>query len=373
MGISGHDCIDARKRPCLHRVEQAIRVGPVPLARPDQYAAMLDAAAAGGFAYPAVNVTSSQTFNAALDGFAAAGSDGIVQVTVGGAGYLSGGGNAHALAGARALALMAGELAARVPVLVALHTDHCPPAQEESFLRPLIGASRERRAAGEPPLFCSHMFDGSTLPLDENLRRSAELLALCRDADIVLELEVGVVGGEEDGIGSDGAAGRYTTSDDLLRVARAVGTGERGRYLLAATFGNVHGLTAPGAVELRPEILRDGQQMLAREWPGARFDYVFHGSSGSAAEDLAAAVSYGVVKVNLDSEAQYAFTRAAAGHMFTEYDGVLMTDGGVGRKGAYDPRAWGAKAQDAMAERVAAACGQLGSAGRSRSTTASAP
>jgi len=341
----------------------------VPVARPNQYAAMLDAAAAGGFAYPAVNVTSSQTLNAVLDGFAAAGSDGIVQITLGGAGYLSGGGNAHALAGARALALMAGELAARVPVLVALHTDHCPPAQEESFLRPLIDASRERVAGGEPPLFCSHMFDGSTLLLDENLRRSAELLALCRDADIVLELEVGVVGGEEDGIGSDEATGCYTTPDELLRVARVLGTGERGRYLLAATFGNVHGLTAPGTVELRPEVLRDGQEALARDRPGARFDYVFHGSSGSAAEDLAAAVSYGVVKVNLDSEAQYAFTRAVAGHMFTEYDGVLMTDGGVGRKSAYDPRSWGAKAQAAMAERVATACRQLGSAGRSLSST----
>jgi fructose-bisphosphate aldolase, class II len=352
----------------LQRVEQAIRVRCVPLARPNQYAAMLNAAADGGFAYPAVNVTSSQTLNAALDGFAAARSDGIVQVTVGGAGYLSGGGTVHAVAGARALALMASELAARVPVLVALHTDHCPPAQEESFLRPLIDASRERGTAGEPPLFCSHMFDGSTLPLEENLRRSADLLALCRDAGIVLELEVGVVGGEEDGIGGGGVADRYTTPDDLLRVARALGTGERGRYLLAATFGNVHGLTAPGTMELRPEILRDGQAALARDRPGARFDYVFHGSSGSAPEDLAAAVSYGVVKVNLDSEAQYAFTRGAAGHMFTEYDGVLMIDGGVGRKAAYDPRSWGAKAQDAMAERVAGACRQLGSAGRSLST-----
>jgi fructose-bisphosphate aldolase, class II len=349
----------------LQRVEQAIRVRCVPLAHPNQYAAMLDAAADGGFAYPAVNVTSSQTLNAALDGFAAARSDGIVQVTVGGAGYLSGGGKAHAVAGAKALALMAGELAARVPVLIALHTDHCPPAQEESFLRPLIDASRERGTAGEPPLFCSHMFDGSTLSLDENLRRSAELLALCRDAGIVLEVEVGVVGGEEDGIGGDGVAGRYTTPDDLLCVARALGTGERGRYLLAATFGNVHGLTAPGTVELRPEILRDGQEMLGREWPGARFEYVFHGSSGSAADDLAAAVSYGVVKVNLDSEAQYAFTRAAAEHMVANREGVLAEAPALGDKRAYDPRAWGAEAEAGMAARVAQACELLGSARRS--------
>jgi len=336
------------------------------LATAAQYLAMLDGAAAGGYAFPAINVTSSQTFNAAVRGFADAGSDGIVQITVGGARYLSGPAQ-DGLAGARALAALGHELAAGSPIAVALHTDHCPPEHVDGFLRPLLAASGYRVARGAPALFHSHMFDGSNLPLGENLRRSAELLDQCRALNVVLEIECGVVGGEEDGIGGeDNASDRlYTTPEDLLRVAQVLGTGERGRYLLAATFGNVHGLYAPGHVRLRPEILGAGQDALGRAHPGARFQYVFHGSSGSSPEELQAAIGHGVVKVNLDSEAQYAFTRAAAGHMFAHYDGVLAVDGGVGDKRAYDPRAWGAEAEAGMAARVAQACEVLGSAGRS--------
>lgn len=336
------------------------------LATAEQYLTMLDGAAAGGYAFPAINVTSSQTFNAAVRGFAEAGSDGIVQITVGGARYLSGPAQ-DGLAGARALAALGHELAAGSPVAVALHTDHCPPEHVDGFLRPLLAASGDRVARGEPALFHSHMFDGSTLPLGENLRRSAELLEQCRALNVVLEIECGVVGGEEDGIGGEDTASDrlYTTPEDLLRVAQVLGTGEQGHYLLAATFGNVHGLYAPGHVRLRPEILGAGQDALGRAHPGTRFQYVFHGSSGSSTDELHAAVGHGVVKVNLDSEAQYAFTRAAAGHMFAHYDGVLAVDGGVGDKRAYDPRAWGAEAERGMAARVAQACEVLGSAGRS--------
>jgi fructose-bisphosphate aldolase, class II len=336
------------------------------LATAEQYAEMLDGAAAGGYAFPAINVTSSQTLNAALRGFADAGSDGIVQITVGGARYLSGA-TRDAAVGARALAALGRELAGELPAAVVLHTDHCPPEHVDEFLRPLLAASGEQVARGGRALFQSHMFDGSTLALEENLRRSAELLELCRELDVVLEIECGVVGGEEDGIGGEDATSDrlYTTPEELLRVAEVLGTGERGRYLLAATFGNVHGLYAPGSVRLRPELLGAGQEALARAHPGARFRYVFHGSSGSSADDLRAAVAHGVVKVNLDSEAQYAFTRAAAGHMFRHYDGVLAVDGGLGDKRAYDPRAWGAEAEAGMAARVAEACELLGSAGRS--------
>jgi fructose-bisphosphate aldolase class II len=333
---------------------------------PDYYAAMLDGASAGRYAFPAINVTSSQTLNAAMRGFAEAGSDGIVQVTVGGARYLSGS-LADGFAGALAFAALGHELADRYPVAIALHTDHCPPEHADSFLRPLLAASRDRLDRGEAPLFNSHMFDGSTLPLDENLRLSAEFLDRCRELEIVLEVECGVVGGEEDGIGgADVARERlYTTQEDLLEVAKTLGTGARGRYLLAATFGNVHGVYAPGQVQLRPEILAEGQEALEQAHPGARFQYVFHGSSGSSPEELRAAVDNGVVKVNLDSEAQYAFTRGAAEHMVSNRDGVLAPEPALGDKGAFDPRAWGAKAETAMAERVAQACEQLGSAGRS--------
>ena len=331
------------------------------LPTPAQYEAMIRSALDGGYAYPAVNVTSSQTLNAVLRGFTEAGSDGIVQVTTGGAKYLAGGGD-HA-AGARALAALARELATDLPIHVALHTDHCPPEQADEFLRPLLAASRERVDRGEPPLFNSHMFDGSTLPLEENLALAAPLLAECRALGIVLEVECGVVGGEEDGIGGEVDAERlYTTTADLLRVAEVLGTDG---YLLAATFGNVHGVYAPGQVKLRPEILRDGQDALAAAHAGARFAYVFHGSSGTLDAELAEAVSYGVVKVNVDTEMQYAFTRAVADHVLTHYDGVLRVDGAVGDKNAFDPRAWGARAEEAMAARVARECGRLGSAGRS--------
>jgi len=332
----------------------------------EQYAAMLDAAATGGYAYPAVNVSSSQALNAAIRGFAEAGSDGIVELTTGAGRYLAGAAR-DAARGARALAAFTHEVAGAYPVTIALHTDHCPPENLEGFLRPLLAESHVRRRRGERPLFNSQMFDGSTLPLEENLCLSSALLDECAAAGVTLELECGVVGGEEDAVSAVGVAAErlYTTSDDLLRVGDVLGTGERGRYLLAATFGNVHGIYAPGAVKLRPEILREGQEALAAARPGARFQYVFHGSSGSSDADIRAAISYGVVKVNIDSDLQYAFTRAVADHVLVNYSGVLKLDGAVGDKKAYDPRAWGRRAEAAMAARVTAACERFGSAGRS--------
>jgi fructose-bisphosphate aldolase, class II len=324
------------------------------IATTEQYAAMIDAASANGYALPAVNVTSSETLNGAMRGFAEAGADGIVQVTTGAAEYLSGGVKNMAL-GARALAEYARVLGDRYPVLIAVHTDHAPPDKFDAFVRPLIGESRRRRQRGEQPLFHSHMFDGSTLPLEDNLRFSAKLLEELAPLGVVLELESGVVGGEEDGVAGPEAGRRelYTTTEDLMRVADTLGTGERGRYLLAATFGNVHGSYAPGSVKLRPSVLLDGQRVLAAQHPGARFQYVFHGGSGSEPEQVREAVANGVVKVNIDTDAQYAFSRAIAHHMFTSYDGVLKIDGDVGRKSAFDPRAWGRKAETALARCVA--------------------
>ncbi len=337
----------------------------MPVATQAQYGAMLDAAAAGGWALPAVNVTSSQTLVAVLEGLARAGSDGIVQVTTGGAAYLAGdrpGGAAH---GAMALAAFAHEVAAAYPTLVALHTDHCPPDLAEGFLGPLLQATAARLATGRGPLFHSHMFDGSSLPLAENLDRSATWLARCAALGVVLEVECGVVGGEEDGVRGDAAGSErlYTTTEDLLAVASALGTGERGRYLLAATFGNVHGAYAPGHVRLRPEILDAGQRALAGAHPGARFEYVFHGSSGTAPAQLQEAVRYGVVKVNVDTEMQHAFTSGVVAHV-DEHRAVIGSLDAPGAKAAFDPRAWGRRGQDAMAARVAQECETLGSAGR---------
>jgi fructose-bisphosphate aldolase, class II len=337
------------------------------IATTEQYAAMLDAASADGYALPAVNVTSSETLNGAMRGFAEAGADGIVQITTGAAEFLSGGAVKDMALGAWALADYARTVGERYPVLIALHTDHAPPEKFDAFVRPLIDESHRRRARGEEPLFHSHMFDGSTLSLAENLRTSARLLDELAPLGVVLEVESGVVGGEEDGVAGPDAGRRelYTTPEDLMRVVDELGAGERGRYLLAATFGNVHGVYAPGNVELRPAVLRDGQLALTERRPGARFQYVFHGSSGSAPHEVRDAIAHGVVKVNLDTDAQYVFTRAIADHVFTNYDGVLRIDGAVGRKAAYDPRAWGRPAEAALARRVAEASELFGAAERS--------
>jgi fructose-bisphosphate aldolase class II len=319
---------------------------------------MLDAARSGGFAYPAVNVSSSETLNAALRGFADARSDGVVQITTSAARYLSGPA-ADLAVGARAFADFAHVLAARSPVLIALHTDHATPDHVDDFIRPLLRESRRRRERGEQPLFNSHMFDGSELPLAENLRVSAELLREANELDVLLELEIGTVGGEEDGIDHRGTARErlYTTPEDALAVARALGLGERGRYLLAATFGNVHGRYAPGNVHLRPELLAELQGAVA----GTRgFDFVFHGGSGSSRDEIQAAVANGVVKMNVDTDMQYAFTQAIEDHFTLR----PRSDRAGVDKTVYDPRSWGRKAELAMAARVIAASEVLGSVGK---------
>jgi len=335
------------------------------IATPEQYAQMLERAKTGGFAYPSVNVTSTQTLNAALRGFTEADSDGIVQISVGGAEYFSGASIGNAVTGAVAFAEVAQVLAANHPGLVGLHTDHCPPARVDSFLRPLLALSQERVAGGGTPLFQSHMWDGSSLPLHENLRVAAELLEECRSAHCVLELEIGVVGGEEDGITGAIDERLYSTPDDALLVADALGLGERDRFLLAATFGNVHGVYRPGHVVLRPSVLKEIQDAVGSRYGKERpFYLVFHGGSGSSLDDIREAIGFGVVKMNVDTDAQYAFTRPIADHVLTRYDGVLRVDGGTGDKAAYDPRSWGRAAEAAMADRVVQACRDLGSAGR---------
>jgi fructose-bisphosphate aldolase, class II len=337
----------------------------MPIATPEVYAQMLDRAKEHGFAFPAINVTSSQTLNAALRGFAEAGSDGIIQVSTGGAEYLSGQGVRDMVTGAVALAHFARTVAARYPVHVALHTDHCPPDKLDAYMRPLVQISAERVARGEEPLFQSHMWDGSAVPLAENLQIATELLKQCASAHVVMEMEIGVVGGEEDGIVGEINEKLYSTPEDALATAEALGLGENGRYILAATFGNVHGVYKPGHVKLRPSILKDIQDAVGAKYGKDKpFDLVFHGGSGSALEDIREAISYGVVKMNVDTDTQYAFTRPVADHAFKNYDGVLKVDGEVGSKKAYDPRTWGKAAEQSMTARVVQACQDLMSAGK---------
>jgi fructose-bisphosphate aldolase class II len=336
----------------------------MPIASSEIYAQMLDRAKQQGFAYPAINVTSTQTLNAALAGFADAESDGILQISTGGAEYLSGQQVKDMVTGAAALAEFAGVVAQKYPINVALHTDHCPKDKLDGYMRPLIEISAERVASGREPLFQSHMWDGSAVPLPENLQIAQELLDKCAKARIIMEMEIGVVGGEEDGVVGEINEKLYTTPEDALATAEALGLGERGRYILAATFGNVHGVYKPGHVKLRPSVLKEIQDAVGAKYGKDKpFDLVFHGGSGSALEEIHEALSYGVVKMNVDTDTQYAFTRPVAGHMLTNYDGVLKVDGEVGNKKAYDPRTWGKAAEAGMSARVVRACQDLLSAG----------
>ncbi|MEY4244595.1 MAG: hypothetical protein RLZZ245_2180 [Verrucomicrobiota bacterium] len=337
----------------------------MPIATPAQYRAMLDAAQKGGYAYPAVNVTSIVTINGALRAFAEAKTDGIIQVSTGGGEFASGTLVKDAAFGAIVLAEAAHLLAEKHNVLIALHTDHCHPAKVDGFLRPLLEASKKRVAEGKGPLFQSHMFDGSELPLDENIKISKELLTECASLGIILEVEAGVVGGEEDGHDTSGlpADKLYTTPEDMLAVYEALQP--IGRFLFAATFGNVHGAYKPGAVKLKPTILRDGQKVVTdKHGPAAEMDLVFHGGSGSELADIRETLDYGVVKMNIDTDTQYAFTRPIVTHMCENIEGVLKIDGEVGNKKAYDPRAYLKKAEIAVADRLKEAADDLRSTGR---------
>ncbi|HEY0403201.1 MAG: fructose-bisphosphate aldolase, class [Blastococcus sp.] len=341
----------------------------MPIATPEVYADMIRRAKEGGFAYPAINCTSSETVNAALRGFADAGSDGIIQFSTGGAEFASGTKVKDMVTGAVALAEFAHVVAEKYPVQIALHTDHCPKDKLDSYVRPLIALSQDRVNAGQEPLFQSHMWDGSAIDLTENLKIAEELIAKASAAKIVLEVEIGVVGGEEDGVAHDINEKLYTAPGDFVATAKALGLGEKGLYLLAATFGNVHGVYKPGNVKLRPEILKQGQEIVAKEFglsDDKPFNLVFHGGSGSAKEEIREALSYGVVKMNVDTDTQYAFTRPITDHMFKNYDGVLKIDGEVGNKKAYDPRSYLKAAEIGMAARVVEACEDLLSAGQSQ-------
>lgn len=334
------------------------------IATPEVYAEMYDRAKAGKFAYPAFNVTSSQTLNAALQGLAEAESDGIIQVSVGGAEYASGPTIKDRVAGSLALAAYAREVAKNYPVTVALHTDHCAKQNIDSWVRPLLELEAEEVKAGRLPFFQSHMWDGSSVPLAENLEIAQELLELSQKARTILEIEIGVVGGEEDGHTAEINEKLYTTVDDAIATVEALGLGEKGRYTTALTFGNVHGVYKPGAVKLRPELLGEIQAEVGKKYGKEMpFDLVFHGGSGSSAEEIATAVKNGVVKMNIDTDTQYAFSRPVVEHMFKNYDGMLKIDGEVGNKKMYDPRAWGKAAEAGMAARVVEAAQQLGSAG----------
>ena len=340
----------------------------MPIATAPQYNEMLQAAFEGHFAYPAINVSSMVTANAALKGFADRKSDGIIQLSTGAGAFVSGLDVKDQVLGAASLAEHVQRVADRYDVLIALHTDHCQPGSIDSFMVPLIEISEQRVAAGGTPLFSSHMLDASILPLNENLDLSVPLYERLAKLGMMIEIEAGVVGGEEDGAaGSEDtpADKLYTTPADMVEVYRRMQP-VNGTYLFAATFGNVHGSYKPGVVKLRPELLKEGQDAISAEFGGdARFYLVFHGGSGSKKSQIKETLQYGVVKMNVDTDCQYSFTRAVADHMLRNYDEVLKVDGEVGNKKKYDPRAYLKAAEKAMADRVSEACDDLESTSKS--------
>ena len=335
------------------------------IATPESYADMLDRAKAGKYAIPAINVTSSQTLSAALKGFADAESDGIVQISNGGAAYWSGSSRLDRVKGSIAFAAYARAVGDLYPVTIGLHTDHCPKKLLADWIHPLMEIEAEQVKNGELPMFNSHMWDGSAEALDDNIEIAVDMLKRAKAANVVLEIEIGAVGGEEDGIKGEENANLYTTADDAWKAIEALGLGENGRYITALTFGNVHGAYKPGHVKLRPELLGTIQKEVAEHFglDHRPFDLVMHGGSGSTAEEIATAVANGVIKMNVDTDTQYAFTRPVVDHMLRNYDGVLKIDGEVGVKKQYDPRTWGKSAEAGMAARVVEACQRLGAAG----------
>ena len=336
----------------------------MPVADHAMYVRMLDRALSEGFAYPAINVLELTSLNAAIEGFVQAQSDGIVQISVA-AGMHSSGPAKDPVLGAITLAEHARRVAEKVGVYVAIHSDHCPTSKVDSFLKPLIAETARRRSEGLPNLFHSHMYDGSDLPMGENLRIAEELLSLCRDNEIILEVEAGVVGGEEDGITGAPNAKLYTTPEDMLQVYETLSRVEGGRFMLAATFANVHGVYKPGHVKLMPKILKKGQEaVMARHGKDSSMWLVFHGGSGTETAQIHETLDYGVVKMNIHTDTQYALTRAVADHMFTRYTGVLMVDGEVGVKQDYLASTWLEKGRGGMAARVVRACEELKSVGR---------
>src|SRR5512134_1480291 len=336
----------------------------MPVADYTTYCKMFEKAREGHYAYPAFNVTSLTTANAVLKGLAESRSDGIIQVSTGGGAFASGSSVKDMALGAISIAEHVHRAAERYPIYVALHTDHCQADKLDKLVIPLVEETERRRAAGKPNLFNSHMFDGSALPLRENLDIAVKLLERFQKNDLILEIEAGVVGGEEDGVKGEAGAKLYTTPEDTLEVAHQLNSVPGARYLLAATFGNVHGVYKPGHVKLKPSILKDCQDAVVRKYgEAARFYLVFHGGSGSELRDIHEAVDHGVVKMNIDTDTQYAFTRALAGHFFKNYDGVLKVDGEVGSKKAYDPRTYLALGETALAERVKQAVNELRAAG----------
>ncbi len=337
----------------------------MPVPSPEQYKKIIANAKANNFALPAINVTSMITANAAIAAFAEAKADGIIQLSLGGAEFASGSGVKDAVIGAASVAEHVHRVTKDLPVYIALHTDHCQ-ADKLHIVRGLLEESRKRVAAGQSVLFNGHMFDGSALPLEENMKLSVPLLRECRELGIVLEVEAGIVGGEEDGAAeTDDNTKLYTSPEDMLYVADTLFP-EEGDFMFAATFGNVHGIYKPGNVKLDPSILKNGQAAVREKYGEDKtFALVFHGGSGTPVEQIRETLQYGVIKMNVDTATQFAFTQPIVEHMCDNSELIRQADGD-GSKKLYDPRSYLKKAEQAMKTRVLQAIEELCATGKTQ-------
>lgn len=339
------------------------------------YITLINAAKDGGYALPAVNIVDSGSANAALEAAAKAKSDIIIQVSNGGAQFFAGKGlkdtfQAKVL-GAQSFAQHVNLMAQAYGVCAVLHTDHADK-KHIPWVESMIGFSRKNFEQTGKPLFSSHMLDLSAEPLDYNIEQSARILQQLNAVGMSLEIELGVTGGEEDGIDNSHAENSklYTQPEEVWKAYNALK--DIGHVTIAAAFGNTHGVYKPGNVKLRPEILDNTQKFIRQQLGTADqkpLSFVFHGGSGSDRKDIEAAVSYGVVKMNIDTDTQFARSKPVGAYV--EANPVAFKhqiDPGnpdIVYKDKYDPRKWLRKSEEGVVERLQQAFEELGSTGKS--------
>jgi fructose-bisphosphate aldolase class II len=328
------------------------------------------------FALPAVNVVGSDSINGVMEAAAAVGSPVIIQFSNGGAQFNAGKGLKLEGQKAQILGAVAGAkhihaLAEAYGVVVILHTDHAAK-KLLPWIDGLLDASEANFKAAGKPLFSSHMLDLSEEPLEENVQTCAKYLERMSKMGMTLEIELGCTGGEEDGVDNSGmdSSALYTQPADVAYAYETLNKISP-NFTIAASFGNVHGVYKPGNVKLTPKILDNSQKFIQEKYKTAEkpVNFVFHGGSGSTPEEIKEAISYGVIKMNIDTDTQWAawegilkFYKANEGYL----QGQLGNPDGADKpnKKYYDPRVWLRKGQESMVARVKQAFEDLNAIGR---------
>jgi fructose-bisphosphate aldolase class II len=342
----------------------------------ERYRALVASAKEGGYALAAVNVTSTHTLNSALEAAGSTQTDIIIQLSNGGAQFYAGKGiedgfQAKVLGGVSA-ARHIHLLAEQYGICVVIHTDHADK-KLIPWVEALVGHGEEHHRQTGQPLFSSHMLDLSAEDIEFNLSECERLLERMAKIDMSLEIELGVTGGEEDGVGADidseaDNSRLYTQPDDVLQAFDRLTP--IGHFSVAASFGNVHGVYKPGNVKLRPEILKNSQALVKeqRSTDANPLNLVFHGGSGSEKEKIHEAVGYGVFKMNIDTDTQFAFSSPLKDYIDENgkaFQYQIDPDDGTPYKKLYDPRKWQRACEEGMGARLIEAFEDLGSKGRS--------